>query len=149
MKFFVRFFVVVAILLVIGIGIYWFRQESGSMSSRLASALQAQPAVTPTPRPQATPDPANAQAERVDFNQLVRAAATANGVNVASIQVSGYRVDVTLTWQGDVATKGGDVLEALLNSGHLADFDEPSPSSVKTDRNGRKVYTAQFTLHMK
>ncbi len=153
MKFFIRFFIGLAILLAIIVGIYWLGESGGDFKSWLGGAMEAQPIKEQKPpRSASDTDFANNAFEKnqnIDYEQLVRAAAQANGVTVVRLIRNGFSIDVSLSWQGAIATKGGDVLDDLLRSGHLSDFDQSAPPVVRTDRNGRTVYTAQYLLYMK
>jgi hypothetical protein len=146
MKFFLRFFAVVALLVGLAIGIYHLVAAAPGVSRRLESGLSAtftdknRPAQVATPPPAATP---------VDYRAAAQQAAFRAGVQLSSFSAQGQYYLAEVKWTGSNAAKGGDFLDALTNMGRLRDFDQIGDVQISKDNRGANIYTAKFRLTMR
>jgi hypothetical protein len=145
MKFFLRFFAVILIIVGLAIAIYHAVKEAPKASARLESGLSATfvdknaNQAPPPPAPGATP---------VDYRTAASQAAFAAGVELTAFAQQGNVHLAEVRWQGSNAAKGGEFLDALMRMGRLANFEEVG-SVVTKDKRGANVYTAQFKLNMR
>lgn len=146
MKFYLKFFggILLGILLIVVIWQiatnkqYWYNWIEQSLS---ATSIEKTTATAPPTSAQPTPKP--------NFGALASKAATLSGVELVAFQDRGSEQIAQIKWQGANAAKGGDFAEALLNAGHLVDFDEAGPPKMEKNSRGDSIYTATFKLKMK
>lgn len=150
MKFFLKFFGGVFLLIALVVGFFWLRSEGGKLSDKLANSMDAKPIPTPVgANPNQSAPMVSAVQQRKDYGAIMRATAFANGMELVQFADNGASVEVALRWQGENAAKGGDFLDALLKQGHMRDFQESGRPEGRKDPNGRTVYTARFTIFVK
>ncbi|MDK2970844.1 MAG: hypothetical protein PWP23_599 [Candidatus Sumerlaeota bacterium] len=148
MKFFVRFFAVVLIIVGLAIAIYHIVVEAPKASERLEKGLSAT-FVDKHANNNSAPAPSGPSATPVDFAAVATQASFAAGVELTGFVQQGNYYLAEVRWQGANAAKGGDFLDALVRSGHLANFEEIGNASITKDKRGANVYQAQFKLFMR
>ncbi|MBX3729706.1 MAG: hypothetical protein KF858_11020 [Candidatus Sumerlaeia bacterium] len=146
MKFFLRFFAIVAVIVGLIIGIYHILAAAPGASRRLESGLSATFTDKNRPAPAATPPPA---ATPVDYGAAAQQAAFRAGVQLVSFAPQGQQYLAEVKWTGSNAAKGGDFLDALTNMGRLRDFDQVGDVQISKDNRGANTYTAKFRLTMR
>lgn len=102
--------------------------------------------VEPTATPVATPA-ARGGGGPQDAN---REAGFAQEAQSMGLQLRDYRpqpngATITIAWTGDVATVGGDYLQACINAGLMRDFELPGDQAIAME-NGQRVWIARYRV---
>lgn len=147
MRFFLKFFAAVMVILLIGFGIFYIRVHGSGFGERLEQNLQAQS--IDRNRGGGAPVPTTQAPVRVNYEVVAGQAAQMAGVRLARFSDYTSHQEVILTWGGTNNQKGADFLDALIRLGHLRDFEESSPPQTTKDRRGETEYRVSYRLYMR
>ena len=145
MKFFIRFFIFIAVVCAIIIGIFLVKERGPKAAERFEKNMEAtfiDDKNKPAPGPKG-PDP-KAQAKHAAVQQ----AAGQAGVQVTGYQDYGTVQDVALQWSG-ANQNGANFLDALMKQGVLVNFQEIAPLQGAQSPQGGTMYTITYRLTLK
>ena len=139
------FFLIVLIIAALFIYANFIQKPSQPETSQPAATTatsQPGPGQAMGNQPAATPAPV---APNQNLLTRIQAVAKQTGVTIQSSTQSGKEMRVQVEWMGDVATIGGDFIEALLREGIIRDFQEEAGRRWY-DKEGRSHFTQAYTL---
>ena len=119
--------------------------ETGGAESDPYAAFRAPPAATPRPATGGGRPPA---AGVGSFEGRLRSVARSQGVVVKSFRQTGKEVRGSIEWGGNVATLGGDFMEALYRESGVFSVDV-TPRPPYYDRQQRRFFRADFLVKLK
>lgn len=137
--------ILVILIVIIGLVINMSEERKPQRSAPPMSVPVQTPAATPAAQPASAPvGQANDK-----FNQIY-ALAQQQRVQV-QLQPSANGAVAQVSWGGDVATLGGDFLQALMTQGIVRDFSpaqgpDGQSQGIQHDASGQRVWFAYYDL---
>jgi hypothetical protein len=103
--------------------------------------------VTPAGAPVATPVVRSGGGSQQVANRQTEFAQQAKAMNV---ELREYKPEaqgavITIAWKGDIATIGGDYLQACITAGLMRDFELPGDQAISMEK-GQRIWLARYRV---
>ncbi|MGF1572604.1 MAG: hypothetical protein ACFCU1_05985 [Sumerlaeia bacterium] len=148
MKFFLWFFGIIAAIILIIVGLYFYKENEADFSRRVADSLQAT-SIDKNKNAPPTPVPTPLPVGPVNYPEVVGNTAIATGTRSTILASQGKFFQVELAWGGSNAELGTKYLESLNQQNLLKNATILKPLESAQNNRGQMQYSIQYQIEFK